>query len=298
MFFRPRTAFSDRAATAKSCSGYALVTVIWSLGLISLLALATMVGARYRSRTTATLVSAEEAASAAESAINLGLVRAMASTDTAPVRPLRCKLPGGENVEVSIEAEAGKVDLNKATPDVLTRLFTVLAPDKRLVQSIVEQIVAYRDESRGGDTEPPDHKPAIDPGKRFVTILQLDQIKGIDPRLLRAVLPFVTVSSGRTEPDPGAATPALRELLQLQVSTSAPPVSGQPIGPRSMTIRADVQTKDGARFIRTALVTFGLDDGKPYRLREWRRGDLNSVARTEEAPKSCFQLERRAAARN
>ena len=42
-----------------------------------------------------------------------------------------------------------------------------------------------------------------------------------------------------------------------------------------MTIRADISASDGTRFIREALVSLA-EGGRPYRVREWRRGDIRS----------------------
>ena len=90
----------------RSTRGFALVAVIWSLGLISLLCVAAMVGTRYRVRLTSNLSSVAEASAAAESAINLGIAAAIQSTPGQNADPLRCRLPGGELVTVVIEDEA------------------------------------------------------------------------------------------------------------------------------------------------------------------------------------------------
>src|ERR1700731_2086312 len=118
-FTRRRLRPNSRPGGDPNRAGFALVTVIWSLGLISLLGTAVIVGARYRSSTTASVASLERTAAAAESAINIGIARAMAMANGQKLTfPLRCRMPGGERVTVSIEDEAGKVDLNTATPAI------------------------------------------------------------------------------------------------------------------------------------------------------------------------------------
>jgi general secretion pathway protein K len=42
-------------------------------------------------------------------------------------------------------------------------------------------------------------------------------------------------------------------------------------------MRADVRTPDGARFIRDALISLGADNGQPFLIHEWRRGDIDPV---------------------
>ena len=61
-------------------SGFALVAVIWTLGLITLLGMAVIVGARYRTKTSSNYASVTAAEMAAESAVNLAIATALAAT--------------------------------------------------------------------------------------------------------------------------------------------------------------------------------------------------------------------------
>jgi general secretion pathway protein K len=267
-----------RFGSNSSDTGFALVAVIWSLGLITLLGMAVMVGARYRAKVTSTLASVAAAAAAAESAINLGIISAVTAKPGQNLKfPLQCRMPGGERVTVTVEEEVGKIDLNTATSAVLARLFTALTRDQSAGARIAGSIVAFRDggqsdtATRSGNNKP---EAARKPG--FLTIMQLDQIDGIFPDLFRMALRFVTVRSGRPEPDADAASPALRDLLELE-QKPASPARGLPAG-GSVTIRADVRDPDGARFIREALVSLGVENGKPFVIREWRHGYVDSEA--------------------
>lgn len=258
-------------------SGFALVAVVWSLGLISLLAAAVVVGARYRTKVASSEASVTTAAAAAESAVNFAIALSLTGTVAQNVKfPLKCQMPGGERVNISLEEETGKVDLNTATAEVLARLFTALAGDQSAGMRISASIVEFRD---------PTHAPANDQNAqtnkdkssdrktpRFETIMQLDQIHGISPALFRKALRFVTVRSGRPEPDKDAASPALRRLLNLDQTQPAPVRAPPAIG--NVTIRADVSAVDGTRFIREALVSLGSEGGRPFRIREWRRADI------------------------
>lgn len=268
-----------RTASSSTEAGFALVAVIWSLGLITLLGMAVIVGARYRTKVASSYASVAVATTAAESAINLAIAATLAPGPEQNVKfPLRCRMPGGERVSITIEEETGKIDLNTATPAVLTRLFTALTRDQSAGARIAGSIVEYRAPSggrvKGTNTQPTKSKPedARKPG--FTTIMQLDQIDGISPHLFRTALRFVTVRSGRPEPDGDAASPALRSLLNLDQKPPAP-TRGLPVG-GSVTIRADIRAADGVRFIREALVSFGPEGGRPYLIREWRHGDIET----------------------
>jgi general secretion pathway protein K len=295
-FFRagrwPEGSFARDSSSKQA--GFALVAVIWTLGLITLLGMAVMVGARYRTRVASNYAAVVATGAAAESAINLGIATALTKPDQQNAKfPLRCRMPGGERVIVTVEEETGKVDLNMATPAVLALFFTALTRDQSLATRIAARIVEFRT-PKGGEAKGPAARPANEAAEpRFTTIMQLDQIDGVSPQLFRAALRFVTVRSGRTDPDVEAASPVLRTMLNLQQKQAAP-ARALPAG-GSVTIRADVSAPDGTRFIREALVTLGTGSGKPFVVREWRRGDIDSGTVTSaelrdgEQETSCFR---------
>ena len=266
---------SLRRCTARQ-SGFALVAVIWTLGLITLLGMAVIVGARYRTKTSSNYASVTAAEMAAESAVNLAVATALAATPEQAVNfPLRCRLPGGERATITVEEETGKVDLNTASPAALTRFFTALTGDQSRGTRIASQIIEFR-KTKAQST------PAAGPaGARFTTVMELDQVDGISPRLFRAALRHVTVRSGRPEPDMEAASPAMLRLLNVAPKQTTAK-RGLPTG-GSMTIRADISASDGARFIREALVSLEGGNGRPYVIREWRRGDIDTSSARQDS---------------
>jgi general secretion pathway protein K len=195
-------------------------------------------------------------------------------------------LPGGERATITVEEETGKIDLNTASPTALTRFFTALTGDQSKGARIAAQIIEFRKPKAQGT-------PSTGPAEtRFTTIMQLDQIDGMSPRLFRAALRHVTVRSGRPEPDMEAASPAMLRLLNVEPK-QATAKRGLPVG-GSMTIRADISAPDGARFIREALVSLEGGNGRPYVIREWRRGDIDSSSarqeRSQGAARACLRV--------
>jgi general secretion pathway protein K len=308
---RPASRLPRRLDANSGRSGFALVAVIWSLGLISLLGVAVIVGARYRTRVASSDASMAATKTAAESAVNLAIALSLAGATQQNVKfPLRCQMPGGERAIVDIEEETGKVDLNTATPEVLTRLFAALADDQSAGMRIAASIVQFRELARGqtksadtqstpGASKPDSGQTPANSGNKpgFATIMQLDQIDGVSAALFRTALRFVTVRSTHSEPDKDAASPALRRLLKLDqgqaTPTRAPPATG------SVTIRADIRAPDGTRFIREALVSLGSEDGRPFRVHEWRHADIDSEAPAlgarirhsdDDSADSCFRI--------
>ena len=280
---------SYRAASNRD--GFALVAVIWSLGLIVLLGMAVMVGARYRARIATNYTSVAAVEATAESAINLAISTTLPGPAGPRVNfPLRCRMPEGERVLVTIEEETGKIDLNTTSPSTLNRFFTALTRDQSLGARIAGHIVELRNPKKADTNAGATNVPS---GPRFATIMQLDQIDGISPRLFRSALRLVTVRSGRPEPDPDAASPALRQLLRLEQKPMSQALGWAAGG--SVTIRADIKSPDGARFIREALVSVAAG-GSPFLIHEWRHGDIDATALvpsasadTREPDQGCFR---------
>ena len=278
--------------------GFALITVIWSLGLLTLLCATVIVGARHRARTALTDGSVLAAAAAAESAVNFALASILSPTPEASF-PKQCRMPGGEQAEIVVEEEVGKIDINVASLSTLERFFSALAQDKALGSKIALNAVNFRTAPQrtesGNRTAPGGTAPlnASDgaKGPGFSTILELDQIDGMSPPLLRAAMRFTTTLSGRSEPMPEAMSPALRLLMGLDPNREVrrrPPPSGR------FTIRTDIRANNGSRYIREALVSFEASSGQPYTIREWRRGDIaRETAASFSSPsplRACFKL--------
>ncbi|MBR0725022.1 type II secretion system protein GspK [Bradyrhizobium manausense] len=260
--------------------GFALITVIWGLGLLTLLGAAVIVGARYRARAASADGSVLSSAAAAESAVNFTIASILSPTPNASF-PKKCRMPGGEQAEIVVEEEVGKIDINAASLTTLERFFAAAAQDKALGSRIAQNIVAFRKPlprretanqtaSSGNQTAPTNAANEVK-SSGFSTILELDQVDGMSPALLRSALRYTTTLSGRVEPAPEAMTPALRLLMGLDQGRPEP---RRPTLPGHFTIRADVRASDGSRFIREALVSFGASSAQPYTIREWRRGDI------------------------
>ncbi len=257
--------------------GFALVTVIWGLGLILLLGGTLVVGAKYRSKIASAGTSVARASAAAESAINLAIAATLMPEGRTRF-PLQCRMPGGERAFVTVEEEIGKVDLNAASKPILERLFAALASDKALGERIAGEILRARSTvpsttprlgTEAGIPPPSTTNGKQGPRPGFASIMELDQMAGMSPGLFRKALPFVTVASGRTAPAGEAASPALIEALGL----SPPPAQPRRIlASGNVTIRADVTLSDGSRQVREALIDFEGGAGLPYAIREWRLG--------------------------
>lgn len=260
--------------------GFALITVIWGLGLLTLLGATVIVGARYRARAAQADGSVLSSSAAAESAVNFAIASILSPSSNTSF-PKRCLMPGGEQADIVVEEEVGKIDINAAGLPALERFFAGVAQDKALGGKIAQNVANFRKalqrrESVGqtassSNQTAPTKDAGVVKSSGFSTILELDQVDGMSPALLRKAIRYTTTLSGQAEPVAEAMTPALRVLMGLEPGRAE---RRTPALPGSFTIRVDIRALDGSRYLREVLVSFGAVSAQGYVIREWRRGDI------------------------
>jgi general secretion pathway protein K len=286
--------------------GFALVLVIWGLGLISLIALTVMTAGRNRILAAANLIENAKAEALAEAGVNLRRLELHAAfssglPNTLPFatngEPVLCAMPQGALAALAIEDEGGKADLNTASPKLMSALLrgfgagsreadqvaVAIAEFSRPATNVVLDDVALRAYAADGRAYGPKMGP-------FETVLELDQVIGMRLDLLRAVLPYVTVHSGNPGVDPRVAAPALLAALAGDAPARVAQLAGaarghragdaprgvplqflSPSSGRSFLVRAEVRTPAGGSFAQEAIVEPAAGETLDE-LREWRRG--------------------------
>ncbi|KAA2284982.1 general secretion pathway protein GspK [Arenimonas fontis] len=204
--------------------GAALLMVMWLLILLAGLVAVFAFTARVEAIQGSALRAQAAGRYAAEAGIELAALR-MADGD-----PLRQWYPDGRPqqfefeghaVEVRVQDEAGKVDLNAADASLLARLMTALDIEDGRARQLAGAIQDWRDSDSllalGGGAEDRDYGAAGLPyGARdrpFATVQELQQVLGMDPDTYRRLVPHVTVHAGLSRPTPDfAQAPVLRAL--------------------------------------------------------------------------------------
>ena len=208
-------------------AGFALLVVIWAIGVISLLIVTVMTTARWGLQTAFNTANAARATLIVEAAISLATLAAandqtaVTSTGGPPAhdgRPLFCRVEDAA-VAIVVESESGKIDLNAAPPNVLTMLFQGFGVEARRSATIAGAIFEYRTLSSSGPMgkigeAPPDAERPFRPKHAlFQSVLELEQVAGVDHELAQLVTPFVTVHSRTPGVSPQSAPPALFAAL-------------------------------------------------------------------------------------
>ena len=225
--------------------GAALLLVLWLIALLTTLVGGFALGARIEHLQGQVLARGVVAQQAARAGVEYAIVR-VGSEDPrwrwlADGRPYRWPYAGTQ-VEVRITDEMGKVDLNLASLDLLAALFRQLGSEPAQAQQLAGAILDWRDGDTltqpGGGAEDADYAAAGLPygskDEPFESVAELQQVLGMSKDLYARAAPFLTVYSGRANPDPAFAPPEVLTAMGydaehiIALRRAWTPGSGQP----------------------------------------------------------------------
>ena len=294
----------DRVFGRHGRKGFALLAVIWGLGVISLLITSFMSNGRLRLQTAFNIAGATQAHLIAEGAIDAAILSLLSERDAGAAQtdrpphdgaPLFCALADAA-VAIVIEDEGGKVDINSASPKLLQAMLMGFGLEMRRADALANAIIAFRSTptneiTTSSHAEDRSDKPFPPKRALFQTILELDQVGGIDAPLFRELRPFVTVHSRRQGLDARAAPPALFAALagfaadDVRASITTPfPNALDRNDPRfpqtfkqssdhgAFLVHAEALLARGQTAAREAVVDLRASSLGPYAIRELRRG--------------------------
>lgn len=277
-----------RAGFRRREQGFALLLVLWGLILLGLIAASFLREARVSialARNATENANAEALADAGVQRAMLGLLDPDPATAwRADGRVYRFALGEG-SITVRIQDEAGKIDLVHAPAAMLASLFEAVGADLETAHRLADAILDYADrdsDRRPGGAEDSDYVAA---GRKdgakdgpFERKEELMKVLGMTPALYKAVAPYVTVYSGRsdvnlsTAPDivlrtiPNLTAHELDQIKSARSAEAAPDVSRVD----AASIHAEAVTSGGGRFVREAVVRRSDSHDDPFELLEWR----------------------------
>ncbi len=242
---------SDRWRRASD--GFALPTVLWFVVALALLAAGIARTSHGDQRAARFALDAAQARAAAEAGIARGIM-ALLGADKSHPWPIDGTAErwsfAGATVEIAIDDELGKVDLNAASELVLRGLFRAEGLAAHEAEILADIVADWRDPTdlkrlNGASRE--DYRragfPYLPRKAPFETVDELGQVMGMTEDLLKQLRPALTVFARRPNPDPGAAPRALRRILQ-----------GGPPSAAGGTLDAGAATDASATLRTTSLV--------------------------------------------
>lgn len=158
---------------------------------------------------------------------------------------------GGAELELRITDERGRVDLNRASPQLLQALLHALGADPARAASQAAAIVDWRDGddmAAPGGAEDPAYAAAGRPyGAKdapFESIAELLQVLGIEPADYQRLRPQVTVHSGLPQPEAAFAPLPVLQALGVRDAALLVQLRGQP--PRGDAVAQPGDPRPGA----------------------------------------------------
>jgi general secretion pathway protein K len=253
----------------RSEEGIALIAVLWTLALLSLIAASLSWETLSVARVTRNMADRAAASAAADGGIRRAIldVTAILGADTKKFRTdgtVYIWHFANNTVRISVQDELGKVNLNQAPEAILAALFGSVGVDPGKAQSLADAIADFRDPDnfkRANGAEEADYRAAgLAWGPKnapFQGIEEIQQVLGMTAALYERVAPALTTYSAAHVPD----------------------LFGPPR--RTYSIRAEAEAPNGASFAREAIVQ--LSEVTRVQILVWRQGTRKDLRSTSSA---------------
>ncbi|HYG05907.1 MAG TPA: type II secretion system minor pseudopilin GspK [Stenotrophomonas sp.] len=213
---------------SRRARGVALVLVLWLIALLTALVGAFALTARVEAGQDSVLRGNARAQAVARAGLEYAVWRLRGP-------PAARWKPDGRAYEWNFDAvpvtvritdEGGKVDLNNASPALLTALLRAVDAEPGRAQAVAAAIVDWRDRDSlqaPAGAEDPDYASAgLAYGAKdapFESLGELRLVQGIDADLYRRLLPNVTIHAQRADPLPAFAPAPVLTALGLDAAT-------------------------------------------------------------------------------
>lgn len=206
-----------------SARGLALVTVLWVLTLLSLIAASFTNSTRTEIKLAFNQAEAARAEALADAGIHIAVL-GLLSTD--PERQWRVDGTvygwqfGEGEIRVNVWDEGGKIDLNVAAEPLLQALFVALGETSQDAAVLADRIVDFRDPNDLKQLNGAEDRDYYDAGlpygakdAPFEAVEELRQVFGMTPALFEAAAPALTVRARQRSPHEPTASPLVKAAL-------------------------------------------------------------------------------------
>lgn len=197
-------------------SGFALISVLWLIVLLTVIAGGLSYATRQSTQSMASLMGGTKAHYLADGAAQLVMMNLLSRTPEdrllADGETIDVILPGG-HVLVTVMDENGKIDINAAKETLLARLFYSLDVEQEQADALADAIADYRDKDdlqRLNGAEDEDYQAAgLSWGPKnsaFTSVDELQRVYGMQPEIYQAMKPYITIYSRSPGVNPEVAS--------------------------------------------------------------------------------------------
>lgn len=240
--------------------GFALLVVLWTLGFLALLVAGLAASARGEAGLAGNVRSSTVAQAAADGAVQQTVFQLLRGAWT-PGGPVYRLAVGNAAVEVTTEDESRRFNPNFSSPAMLAALIGAFGVEPAQANDLARVLVDWRTAATislaGGlklDRYRLANLPYGPPDRPFESVDEMGLVPGMTLDLLARLRPYLSVYQA------GDASETANLPLGRDIQTNAGMIGrgsalvGYTSPDRVVSIRATAELKDGARFVRRAVV--------------------------------------------
>jgi general secretion pathway protein K len=253
--------------------GFALLIVLWTMVLLTLLAIAITSNGRTEAQLADNLRANAVSEAETDGAVYDAIFRELMS----PVSPSNMQYVTRAGVVVRVEDQAGKVNPNTASTDLLQALLRRVGVDAQKSTMLAAAIADWRESAsrpRPSGAKAPEYMAAGrnygPPEEPFESIEELSNVLGMTPQILSRLAPHLSIYYD-DEPVLSLADPVVAAAIKDVVGDqSANSNNTNAVAGRTLTITATAHGAGGSQFRRNAIVQTGTDGTAfSYRVLTW-----------------------------
>jgi general secretion pathway protein K len=259
--------------------GFALLIVLWTLVLLSLLVTHLTATGRSEARIASNYAANAQAEADADGVVFEAAFHTINGDWIADGQPHTLQLGHGV-AQVTLYSESGKINPNIASVELLASLLRVLGVEPSQANSLASAIADWREPgelARPAGAKSAQYRAAgLDygpPNAPFESLDEIGRVLGMTPELLAAMRPHLTLFQ-YGDPDPSVADPvvlqALKQVQQIPGQTGQPGFpSGLNAGLQTVTVVAEARSDSGGLFTRRAVLRIGPAFERGYQILAW-----------------------------
>jgi general secretion pathway protein K len=255
--------------------GFILVSVIWVVGLIAVMATAFAITVRSHTLTIGNNLYNAKAAAISDGMVRYLIVKMLKSDSAYSANKSNgsaslCSWADVANVSYLIQDQGGLVDVNTASPMLLQKLFAGLRLDAVKQDALLDALKNYKVSSSQSNLGSPQHYPSKNFGPKNQPLLsldELDQVPGFSSKILKELRPLATVYSQQTGIDPSRAPAWILKVLGFE---TLPVEFTSPSPQKVFAIDVLSELRNGARFHRQAMIALLGQPDRPFSILSWQ----------------------------
>jgi general secretion pathway protein K len=264
------------ARRSRDRRGFALLIVLWTLVLLSLLITHLTATGRSEAHIAQNFAANAQAEALADGVVYEAAFHVINGDWVADGAPHELQLANG-TVTVALLSEAGKINPNVASVDLLASLLRTVGVEQLRATALAEAIADWRepgDQARPEGAKAAQYRAAgLDygpPNSPFESLDELARVLGMTPEIDAAILPHVTLYQF-ADPDPTVADPVVVQALkQLSQPTNQQPFpTALTGGLQTLTIRAEAHSRAHGLFVRRAVLRVGPAFERGFQILAW-----------------------------